>query len=48
MPELTGNELLTLIDENADWLETAEDPAAMLASLVATSEQLAAKQPVAA
>ena len=46
--EVTGFELLDIIDDNTDWLESAEDPAAMLAALVQTAEQEYAEQPVAA
>ena len=46
--EITGFELLDIIDDSRDWLESAEDPAAMLAALVQAAEHEYAEQPVAA
>ena len=48
MSQLTGSQLLDLIDDNADWLADAEDPAAFLSALVAVQESQMARQPVAA
>ena len=48
MSELTGTQLLDLIDGNADWLSEAEDPTAMLSALIAVQEKQVVRQPVAA
>ena len=48
MTELTGTQLLDLIDGNADWLSEAEDPTAMLSALIAVQEKQVVQQPVAA
>ena len=48
MIEVTGNQLLGLVEDNADWLSDAEDPAAMLAALVTAEEKQLSAVPVAA